>query len=60
MAPEALAERRARWRAPAPWFGRGYGALYLRHVLQAPDGVDFDFLRGGPNEDLDAYVPLGF
>ena len=26
-------------------YARGYGALYLDHVLQAPDGADFDFLR---------------
>jgi dihydroxy-acid dehydratase len=25
---------------------RGYGALYHRSVTQAPDGCDFDFLRG--------------
>ena len=41
-----LAERRAAWVPPPPAFGRGYGQLYLRHVNQAPLGVDFDFLRG--------------
>src|SRR5207245_417294 len=25
---------------------RGYGKLFLDHVLQANEGVDFDFLRG--------------
>jgi dihydroxy-acid dehydratase len=31
---------------PAPKLTRGYGALYLEHVLQADEGCDFDFLRG--------------
>ena len=26
---------------------RGYEQLYHRHVLQADDGLDFDFLRDG-------------
>jgi dihydroxy-acid dehydratase len=42
-----LARRRAEWRAPEPSYTRGYGRLYLDHVMQAPDGCDFDFLRGG-------------
>jgi dihydroxy-acid dehydratase len=41
-----LARRRAQWQAPPLAYTRGYGQLYLRHVNQAPDGVDFDFLRG--------------
>ncbi len=41
-----LARRRTHWQAPALAYSRGYGQLYLSHVLQAPDGVDFDFLRG--------------
>ena len=43
---EELARRRARWQSPRPTFARGYGRLYLEHVLQAPQGVDFDFLQG--------------
>jgi len=27
---------------------RGYQAMYLAHVQQAPDGCDFDFLAGSP------------
>ena len=41
-----LARRRASWQPPAPAYRRGYGQLYLQHVTQAPEGVDFDFLRG--------------
>jgi dihydroxy-acid dehydratase len=43
---EELARRRAAWRPPAAAYTRGYGHLYLQHVTQAPNGVDFDFLRG--------------
>ncbi len=38
-----LAER-AGSRPPGPESGRGYVALYRRHVTQAPSGCDFDFL----------------
>ncbi len=41
-----LSRRREAWQAPAPAHQRGYGQLYIEHVLQAPQGVDFDFLRG--------------
>jgi len=29
-----------------PHYTRGYGRLFLDHVLQAHEGCDFDFLRG--------------
>jgi dihydroxy-acid dehydratase len=41
-----LARRRAAWRAPAPRFERGYGAMFSRHITQADKGCDFDFLEG--------------
>jgi dihydroxy-acid dehydratase len=41
---EALARRKQHWRAPAVPAERGYLSLYERHVNQAPDGCDFDFL----------------
>jgi dihydroxy-acid dehydratase len=40
-----LARRRAAWTPPPPAHLRGWPALYARHVLQAPDGCDLDFLR---------------
>ena len=43
---EELARRRRDWQPPPLAFARGYGRLYLEHVLQAPLGCDFDFLRG--------------
>ena len=43
---DELARRRALWKPRPPHFTRGYGRLFLDHVLQAHEGVDFDFLRG--------------
>ena len=44
---EELARRRAAWQAPVtPHTERGYAKLYTQHVLQADQGVDFDFLVG--------------
>ncbi|OLC34833.1 MAG: dihydroxy-acid dehydratase [Candidatus Rokubacteria bacterium 13_1_40CM_4_69_5] len=43
---EELARRKAAWKPRPPHFTRGYGRLYLDHVLQADEGCDFDFLRG--------------
>ena len=40
-----LAARRAAWQAPAAP-ASGYVRLYHRHVLQADQGADFDFLVG--------------
>jgi dihydroxy-acid dehydratase len=42
-----LARRRAAWTAPAPRFGRGYGAMFARHITPANEGGDFDFLERG-------------
>ena len=51
-----LAARRAAWRAPAPKFERGYGALYQEHITQADQGCDFDFLaRAGHNPQPDPH-----
>ena len=45
--PEAeLARRRLDWRPPGPAMAGGYQSLYIRHVMQADTGADFDFLRG--------------
>jgi len=51
--PAAELERRLAQLGPVePRYRRGYGALYLEHVLQANEGCDFDFLRsdGTPPE----------
>ena len=52
LVDEATAQtRRAEWQAQqaqrqAGQAKRGYRQLYLNHVLQAPQGCDFDFLKG--------------
>ena len=43
-----LAKRRAAWKQPVPHYSRGFGTLYEKHITQANEGCDFDFLhRGG-------------
>ena len=46
VSDEELARRQAAWQPPTAAYSRGYGQLYLRHVNQAPQGADFDFLQG--------------
>jgi dihydroxy-acid dehydratase len=48
VAEQELERRRATWEAPKPRYGRSYGAMYVRHVTQANEGCDFDFLVEGP------------
>jgi dihydroxy-acid dehydratase len=56
--PTPEIERRLAELGPTePVYTRGYGALYLQHVMQANEGCDFDFLRGRSAED--ATEPLG-
>lgn len=43
VSDDELAKRRAGWTPPAPKFTRGYGKLFLDHVLQADEGCDFGF-----------------
>ena len=40
-----LAERKAGWSAPESLHTRGYPKLFIREVLQADEGCDFDFLK---------------
>jgi dihydroxy-acid dehydratase len=48
VSDDELDKRRTDWQQPPPKFGRGYGALYLKHIMQANEGCDFDFLEAGP------------
>jgi len=55
---EVLAQRRAQWQAPKPRYERGYGWMFSRHILQADQGCDFDFLEtafGGPVDEPAIY-----
>ena len=53
LVPDAeIKARLAQWTPPAPHYSRGYGKMYLEHILQAHEGCDFDFLRGrDPGDD---------
>ena len=42
-----LAKRRESWQPEHPQFARGYVKLYQETVMQADQGADLDFLRGG-------------
>ena len=49
VSDEELAARLAVWQTeqvPDPADASGYRSLYVKHVLQADEGCDFDFLRG--------------
>jgi L-arabonate dehydrase len=46
VSDEELANRLAGWQPPENLYRRGYGRLFVEHVLQADEGCDFDFLRG--------------
>ena len=48
VSDEELAKRKAAWQPPPPRYERGYGQLFEKHVTQAHDGCDFDFLHHGP------------
>ena len=53
-----LAQRRAAWVAPPPRYERGYGWMFSRHILQANQGCDFDFLEtsfGAPVAEPDIF-----
>lgn len=45
---ETEMSRRRNEITPQPVVTRGYISFYNTHVLQAPDGCDFDFLAGSP------------
>jgi dihydroxy-acid dehydratase len=50
---EELERRRAAWKPPERRFERGYGWVFTKHIQQANEGCDFDFLR----TDFGAPVP---
>ena len=46
VSDEELARRKTLWVAPTPPMQSGYWSLYIKHVLQADQGADLDFLVG--------------
>jgi dihydroxy-acid dehydratase len=47
VSDDELARRRAAWTPPPPRFERGYGWMFSRHIRQANEGCDLDFLETG-------------
>jgi dihydroxy-acid dehydratase len=45
ISDDELARRKAAWSPPPPRYERGYGWMFSRHILQANEGCDFDFLE---------------
>lgn len=45
ISDEEMATRRAAWTPPPPRYARGYGWMFGRHIKQANEGCDFDFLE---------------
>ncbi|MFZ9297655.1 MAG: L-arabinonate dehydratase [Hylemonella sp.] len=46
ISDEEMVRRKAAWSVPARKFERGYGVIFTRHIKQASEGCDFDFLEG--------------
>lgn len=45
ISDEEIAARRAAWTPPPARYERGYGWMFGRHIKQANEGCDFDFLE---------------
>jgi len=53
-----LQRRRAEWKQPERRYERGYGWMFSKHIEQADQGCDFDFLRtdfGAPVREPDIF-----
>ena len=58
VSDEELAHRRAAWKPEPKRYERGYGWMFSRHILQADQGCDFDFLEtsfGAPVPEPDIF-----
>ena len=56
VSDEELERRRKAWKAPAPRYLRGYGAIFSEHVTQANEGCDFAILaRRDPVPEPDIF-----
>lgn len=52
VSDDELAVRSAQFKPVDLGYTRGYVNLYIRHVTQAHEGADFDFLRGGSGSEV--------
>jgi dihydroxy-acid dehydratase len=55
---DELEERKSKFSLPISKHKRGYPALYIREVLQANEGCDFDFLRPKSEDELIFIEPI--
>lgn len=58
VSEEELAKRKAAWKQPEVRYERGYGWMFSRHIKQADQGCDFDFLEtsfGAPVREPDIF-----
>jgi dihydroxyacid dehydratase/phosphogluconate dehydratase len=58
VSDEELARRRTTWKPEPKRYERGYGWMFSRHILQADQGCDFDFLEtsfGAPVPEPDIF-----
>ncbi len=58
VSDQELARRKAAWTPRPPRYERGYGWMFGRHILQANQGCDFDFLEtsfGAPVGEPDIF-----
>ena len=53
VSEEELAKRRSAWKQPETRYERGYGWMFTRHIRQANEGCDFDFLETGFGAPVD-------
>lgn len=58
ISDEEMQARRDAWTEPPARYERGYGAMFSKHINQAPQGCDFDFLMtdyGAPVPEPEIY-----
>jgi dihydroxy-acid dehydratase len=53
VSEDELAKRRGAWKQPETRYERGYGWMFTRHIRQANEGCDFDFLETGFGAPVD-------
>ncbi|MEP6597517.1 MAG: dihydroxy-acid dehydratase [Ginsengibacter sp.] len=52
ISDDDLVTRKADWKSPVSRHKRGYPKLYIKEVLQAHEGCDFDFLKPKNDDEL--------
>ncbi len=56
VSDDEIARRKQSWIAPIEKWSRGYHSLFAKHVTQAHEGCDFDFLEGkSPDMEPDIF-----